>query len=53
MDSLLDFFSNLILFTAGVAVVLVWLVIFLIIADEIIDLFINYRNNKTAKEVNS
>lgn len=46
MDAILGFFSDLILFTAGLGVVLLWLVIFVVIADEVIDLFIAMRNKK-------
>lgn len=37
METLLNFFSDLILFTAGLAVVLLWLVVLLAIAIEIVD----------------
>lgn len=46
MDAVLGFFSDLILFTAGLGVVLLWLIIFVVIADEVIDLFVESRNKK-------
>lgn len=49
MDAVLSFFSNLILFTAGMAVALLWLVLIVIVIDEVIDLVINHRN-KTSEE---
>lgn len=39
MYGILSFFSDLILFTAGLMVMLFWVVIFIAIAIEIIDLF--------------
>jgi hypothetical protein len=50
MDAILQFFSNLILFTAGLAVVALWLIILLIVADEVIDLIINRRNKDSEEE---
>lgn len=38
MESLLSFFSDMILFTAGIAVALLWVIIFGAIAIEIFDL---------------
>lgn len=38
MDTILNFFSNLILFTAGLAVVTFWIIIIFIVVDEILDL---------------
>lgn len=46
MDAILGFFSDLILFTAGLGVVLLWLVILVVIVDEAIDLFVSVRNKK-------
>lgn len=38
MDTILSFFSHLILITAGLAVLLLWLAIFMVVAIEIHDL---------------
>jgi hypothetical protein len=38
METILAFFSGLILFTAGLAVLVFWLIIFMVIAIEIHDL---------------
>ena len=38
METILGFFSDLILFTAGLAVLILWLVIFMAVAIEIHDL---------------
>lgn len=37
MEQLLSFLSNLILFTAGLVVVVLWLVVFMVIAIEVHD----------------
>jgi len=37
-EAILNFFSDLILFTAGVAVLLFWVAIFMVIAIEVHDL---------------
>lgn len=39
MDTLLQFFSDLILFTAGLAVVVLWLIVLVAIAIEVYDQF--------------
>lgn len=39
MEALLSFFSDLILFTAGLAVVVLWVLIILAVAIEIYDSF--------------
>ena len=44
METILSFFSDLILFTAGLAVAIFWIIILIIVVDEIIDLFIMSRN---------
>lgn len=43
-EALLSFFSDLILFTAGVVVTGIWAVMILITIDEIIDLLTSSRN---------
>lgn len=44
MDGILSFLSDLILLTAGLAVVTFWFIIFVVIAIEIIDLFKDAKN---------
>lgn len=44
LEALLSFFSDLILFTAGVVVVIIWIVLILIAIDEAIDIFVTSRN---------
>lgn len=46
METLLNFLSDLILFTAGLAVVVFWLIIILVVIDEIIDLFVDHRSKR-------
>lgn len=43
-EALLSFFSDLILFTAGVATAILWIIVILVVIDEIIDLIITSRN---------
>lgn len=50
MEAILSFFSDLILFTAGVFVALIWIVILIFIIDESIDLFITIRNRGKNQE---
>lgn len=45
METILSFFSDLILFTFGLVVVAFWIIIILVVVDEIIDLFVEARNN--------
>jgi hypothetical protein len=47
MDALLSFFSDLILFTAGLAVVVLWIVLFIGIIIEVHDQIKEYRNKET------
>lgn len=51
METLLSFFSNLILFTAGLAVAIFWIIILIIVVDEIIDLFIEARNKNKEEDL--
>lgn len=44
METILKFFSDLVLFTAGLAVLTMWIVIIIVVIDEIIDLVVNHRN---------
>lgn len=44
METILSFMSDLILFTAGLAVITFWVIILIIIVDEVIDLFVEARN---------
>lgn len=46
METLLNFFSDLILFTAGLGVVVFWMVILMVIAIEIVDLFKDNNESK-------
>jgi len=46
MEIILQFFSNLILFTFGLAVLIFWIVILFVVVDEIIDLVLNWRKIK-------
>lgn len=48
--NILQFFSNLILFTAGLAVLIMWIILILIAIDEVIDLIINRRNKSSEEE---
>lgn len=41
MEAILAFFSDLILFTAGLVVALFWVIIFMVIAVEVYDLIFN------------
>jgi hypothetical protein len=41
MESILQFFSNLILFTFGLAVLIFWIIILFVVIDEIIDLVLH------------
>lgn len=50
METILSFFSDLILFTAGLAVAIFWIIILIIVVDEIIDLFIMSRNKNNEEE---
>lgn len=51
MDAVLAFFSDLILFTAGLVVATLWVVIIIVAIDELIDLIFD-RENKTGEEEN-
>lgn len=44
MEAVLSFFSDMILFTAGLFVVVFWILIMLVVVDEIIDLIAPNRN---------
>lgn len=44
MDAILSFFSDLILFTAGLAVLTFWILLIVIVIDEVLDLVIASRN---------
>jgi hypothetical protein len=46
MDSLLSFFSDLILFTAGLGVLVIWIAIFLGIIIEVHDQIKEHRNKE-------
>lgn len=46
MEWVLQAFSNLILFTFGLAVLIFWIIIIFVIVDEIIDLILNHRKIK-------
>jgi F0F1-type ATP synthase membrane subunit b/b' len=46
METLLSFLSDLILFTAGLFVVVFWIIVFVIVVDEIIDMIVEHRNAK-------
>lgn len=46
MEFILHFFSNLILFTFGLAVLIMWIIILFIVVDEIIDLVLNHKQIK-------
>ena len=50
MDSLLEFFSNLILFTAGLAVVVFWVVIIIVVVIEIHDGIKDITSKSTEEE---
>lgn len=49
METVLSFFSDMILFTAGIAVFALWLFIIVFVIDEAIDLFIGMRNERTGR----
>lgn len=51
MDTILSFFSHLILFTAGLAVILLWLAIFAVVAIEIHDLIFGEPSSPSEDEV--
>lgn len=44
MDAILGFFSDLILFTAGLFVLTFWILLIVIVIDEVLDLVIASRN---------
>lgn len=46
MELVLQAFSNLILFTFGLAVLIFWIIIIFVIVDEIIDLIFNHNQIK-------
>lgn len=46
MEWVLQAFSNLILFTFGLAVLIFWIIIIFVIVDEIIDLIFNHNQIK-------
>ncbi len=46
MEWVLQAFSNLILFTFGLAVLIFWIIIIFVIIDEIIDLVLNRGKEK-------
>lgn len=50
METILSFFSDLILFTAGLAVAIFWIIILIIVVDEIIDLIVESRNKNNEEE---
>lgn len=50
METILSFFSDLILFTFGLVVVLFWIAIVLVVADEIIDGVLSFVNKKEEDE---
>lgn len=50
MDAILAFFSDLILFTAGLAVAIFWILAIVIIVDEVLDLVIESRNKNDESE---
>lgn len=50
METILGFFSDLILFTAGLAVLILWLVIFMAVAIEIHDLIFGDPGAKKEEE---
>lgn len=50
MDSILSFFSDLILFTFGLFVLTFWIAIVFIVVDEILDLVIKDRNQPEEEE---
>lgn len=45
MDSILSFFSDLILFTFGLVVLTFWIIIVFVVIDEIIDLVVPGRKS--------
>jgi len=46
VDELLSFFSDLILFTAGLVVVILWIALFIAIGIEIHDAIIEHRSKE-------
>lgn len=52
METILEFFSNMILFTAGLAVLVMWLCLIVLAIDEGIDLVVNHRNPKSKEDDN-
>lgn len=50
MDAILGFFSDLILFTAGLVVATMWICLIVLAIDEAIDLFVTYRNRNNESE---
>jgi hypothetical protein len=50
MDTILGFFSDLILFTAGLAVLTMWIALIVLAVDEAIDLVVAYRNRNESEE---
>lgn len=53
MEALLSFFSDLILFTFGLAIVTFWIVVIVVIVDEVIDFVIAFRNRNNSEEETS
>lgn len=45
METILSFFSSLLLFTAGLAVLLLWLFIIVVVVDEAIDLVFSRKSH--------
>lgn len=50
MEALLTFFSNIILITAGLAVCVLWLIIFAVVGETIIDIFRGEGKSTTLDE---
>lgn len=46
METILSFFSDLILFTFGLFVLTFWAFVIVFIIDEVIDMVIQYRNKE-------
>jgi len=50
METVLKFFSDLVLFTAGLAVLTIWIIIIFVVVDEIIDLIVGALNKNSKEE---
>lgn len=50
METVLKFFSDLVLFTAGLAVLTMWIIIIFVVVDEIIDLIVGALNKNSKEE---